>query len=148
MPTCLLINWPIKLDYQKSWTAEHIKNFGFVDIIGPDWRYLRSDARKGEDYEEYRDEMEQIEFMKGGKVITDEFHKVGLLVHPYVHKDDFMKYSETSPIDELEYYFEDLKLDGIFTENPKTAVLARDYFKHHRQEDQQYIYNQDINEFI
>ena len=61
--------------------------------------------------------------------IVEEFHKVGILVHPYAHKDDFMKYSLHSPIDELEYYFEDLGLDGIFSENPKTAVLAREYFR-------------------
>ena len=60
--------------------------------------------------------------------IVDEFHKVRILVHPYAHKDDFMKYSLHSPIDELEYFFEELGLDGIFTENPKTAVLAREYF--------------------
>ena len=65
--------------------------------------------------------------MKGGKLITEEFHKVGILVHPYAAKDDFLKYGE-SQIDELYYYFEMMKVDGIFSENPKTATLARDYF--------------------
>ena len=73
--------------------------------------------------------MNEIEFMKDGKLISEEFHKVGILVHPYAAKDDFLKYS-VSAIEELQYYFEFLRIDGIFTENPKTAILARDFFKH------------------
>ena len=61
--------------------------------------------------------------------ITETFHKHNILVHPYVAKDDFLRFSD-DPLDEYEYYFKTLSLDGIFSENPKTAILARDYLSH------------------
>jgi len=51
-------------------------------------------------------------------------------VHPFTAKDDFLKFSTISPIDEYRFYFYELKIDGIFSENPKTAVLASEYFSY------------------
>ena len=93
--------------------------------------------------------MKTIEFMKDHKLITEEFHKVGILVHPYAHKDDFLKYGD-SPIEELYYYFEYMKVDGIFSENPKTAIVARDYFKNQKFQiiNEQYLFNKKDNYYI
>ena len=71
--------------------------------------------------------------MSDGKLFVDEFHKAGILVHPYAAKDDFLRYSAVSPIDEYDFYFNVAKVDGIFTENPYTAILSRDYFAHAKQ---------------
>jgi len=100
-----------------------IKEMG-VDIIGPDWHYLNSPFRHSQDYEEIETELYSIAFMHKNKPITSDFHDAGILVHPYTVKDDFLRYSSVSPIDELDYYFNVLKLDGVFTESPKTAMMA------------------------
>lgn len=128
-PTTLLINWPI-MPHQKSWTADHIKNLGFVDIIGPDWVYLNSKHRKSKNYEEIKEDLHSIGFMSDkDKLITETFHEVGIMVHPYVAKDDFPRYTDSDPVEEYEFYFNTLMIDGIFSENPLTAILARDYLK-------------------
>ena len=111
-------------------TIQDFKSAGIFDIISPDLRYLRSPQRQTSDYDSYKDEMNALEFMQHGETFTEGFHSFGLLVHVYTLKDDFMKYSTSSPIDEYEYLFNQLQVDGVFSENPKTAILARDYFNH------------------
>ena len=65
--------------------------------------------------------------MKNGKSIVENFHSEGILVHPWVQKDDFLKYGE-NPLDELDYFFNIAKVDGIFSESPYSAILARKFF--------------------
>ena len=67
--------------------------------------------------------------------ITETFHSVDILVHPFTAKDDFLKFSRISALDEYQFYFNELQLDGIFTENPKTAILAREYFSYFPKEE-------------
>ena len=71
--------------------------------------------------------MAKIKFMENNDNFVKGFKKVGILVHPYVAKDDFLKYGQSS-IDEYHYYFNVAKVDGIFTEFPYSAKMSLDYF--------------------
>lgn len=83
-----------------------------VDIIGIEWSFLNS-SNSLNDF--------------GKRPLTEIAHEYGLLVHPFAAKDDFLKFHEESAISEYEYYINQ-GVDGIFTEFPKTADLAFDYF--------------------
>jgi len=52
-----------------------------------------------------KDTYEKYELTKNGKNVVEEFHKVDLLFHPYTARDDFLVYSDFSPIDEYDYFF-------------------------------------------
>ena len=125
LPTTLLIHWPVRT-HQVDLTPQDFKALGYVDIVGPDWRYIQDQQRNKEQFDNNKQEMDQIAFMKGSSFVKS-FQEVGILVHPYVAKDDFLKYG-TSSIDEYHYYFNIAKVDGIFTEFPYSAKLAIDYF--------------------
>jgi len=71
--------------------------------------------------------MSKIAFMINNSNFVKSFKEIGILVHPYVTKDDFLNYG-TSSIDEYHYYFNVAKVDGIFSEFPYSAKLAVDYF--------------------
>ena len=107
LPTCLLINWPIHPS-QINWTAKSIKELGYVDIIGPDWHYLNSPLRHSQDFKDIENELYEIAFMDPKRTITDVFHEVGILVHPYTAKDDFLRFSECCALDEYSFYYNDL----------------------------------------
>ena len=47
-------------------------------------------------------------------------------MHPYTIQDDFL-YFTNDPISEYEFYFNELGVDGMFTESPRTAILTGQY---------------------
>ena len=84
-------------------TSIDIKNLRCIDIIAPHFKYFRSSVKQTSDYKKYAKQLNDIEFMKNNALITDVFHKVGILVHIYTLKDDFLNYSESSSIEEYDY---------------------------------------------
>ena len=113
----------------KSWKPLDFKTKGFANIVGPDWRYLNSHLRQSKQFEQQKVELEKAAFFDFARTISEVFHEVGILVHPYAAKDDFPRFTDISPLDELWFFFKDLQLDGIFTEHPYTAKLAVQHMK-------------------
>ena len=55
--------------------------------------------------------------------MVTRLQQAGFLVHPYTAQDDFLNFTDDA-ISEYLYYYNHLKVDGIFTESPRTAVLS------------------------
>ena len=89
-----------------------LANTGVIDILGIEWSFLNQHSSL-------------TDF--GKTKLVQSAHDNGLLVHPFAAKDDFLKFSPESSLGEYEFYLSH-GVDGIFTEFPKTAQLAYDYF--------------------
>jgi len=56
------------------------------------------------------------------KSLVNKFHEIGIVVHGFTVKDDDLLYAEKNPISEYDYLLNYERLDGIFTDNPHTAI--------------------------
>jgi hypothetical protein len=85
LPNCYLLTY-----YGDQKTLQYVKDSCEVDIIGPEWIFLRDPYPINNN---------------GADNLVQLAHSFGYLVHPYTHKDDDMKFSKNgSCIEEYEFY--------------------------------------------
>jgi len=61
-----------------------------VDIIGPEWAFFNNPAPLNK---------------FGAEKLVEYTHKSGFLIHPFTAKDDLLRFSSESAIEEYEFYF-------------------------------------------
>lgn len=62
------------MPHMKDYTAKSFKDTGYIDIVGPDWRYFQNKERNAEEYELNKNILDSYAFMKNGS-FAENFHE-------------------------------------------------------------------------